>query len=222
LRGTWSVILLSTVFTGCVTSEPIDSPLGGGSAGDGAMTSGAAGTTGQAGMTGQAGTTGRVGTTGQAGTMGRAGTSGAAGTTGQAGTSGAAGTTGRAGTTGQAGNSGRDAGSDALQSDAGSSDALVPVPTFTELYTKYFNNASYASNCTGAPCHNPGTQKGLDFSTQAKGYTTVLAKIVVGAPQSSPLVSQLSSAKMPQTRPKMPAADQAAISAWIKAGAPNN
>jgi hypothetical protein len=109
-----------------------------------------------------------------------------------------------------------DASVDAVTIDAGIN------ATWTDIYSRLLNNANYASNCTGAPCHDPGTQKGLDFSTQAKGYSTVKGKLVVGSPNSSKIVTQLSSGAMPQARPKMPAGDLAIIKAWIMAGALNN
>jgi hypothetical protein len=89
------------------------------------------------------------------------------------------------------------------------------APTWTEIYTKYLANAQYTSNCNGSNCHNPGKQKGYDFSTQANGYASVKSK-------TSQLVSVLSSGSMPQGKPKMPAADLAVIKAWVAAGAQNN
>jgi len=89
------------------------------------------------------------------------------------------------------------------------------APTWTEIYTKFLVNAQYASNCNGAACHNPGKQKGYDFSSQANGYSSVKSK-------TSQFVSELSSGGMPQGKPKMPAADLAIIKAWVAAGAQNN
>ena len=99
------------------------------------------------------------------------------------------------------------------QSSGGSSGGMTP--TWTEIYTKFLSNAQYASNCNGAACHNPGKQKGFDFSTQANGYASVKSK-------TSQLVSELSSGAMPQGKTKMPAADLAIIKAWVAAGAQNN
>ena len=89
------------------------------------------------------------------------------------------------------------------------------APTWTEIYTKLLVNAQYGSNCNGADCHNPGKQKGYDFSTQANGYASVKSK-------TSQFVSELSSGAMPQGKTKMPAADLAVIKAWVAAGAQNN
>jgi hypothetical protein len=45
---------------------------------------------------------------------------------------------------------------------------------------------------------------------------------VAGNPGTSTLVTQLSSGRMPQGRPKMPTADLNVVKAWIMAGALNN
>lgn len=108
---------------------------------------------------------------------------------------------GSGGATGQAG-----------QSSGGAGGA---APTFTEIYSKLLTNTQYASNCNGADCHNPGKQKGFDFSTQANAYASVKSK-------TSQLVSELTSGAMPRGKPKMPAADLALIKAWVAAGAQNN
>lgn len=89
------------------------------------------------------------------------------------------------------------------------------APTFTEIYTKYLTNGQYASNCNGSNCHNPGKQKGFDFSTRANAYASV-------KPKTSQVVSELTSGAMPEGKPKMPAADLAVIKAWVAAGALDN
>lgn len=99
------------------------------------------------------------------------------------------------------------------QSSAGAGGASSP--TWTEIYTKYLTNDAYASNCNGSACHNPGKQKGYDFSSKANGYTSVKNN-------TSQFVSELSSGGMPKGKPKMPAADLALIKAWVAAGALNN
>jgi hypothetical protein len=213
------------VAAGCVASESIDltTPDAGGQ--PITVTTGAGG---QSGAPGQAGAAG-LATSGGAGasSAGASGTAGAAGGASGAGTAGAAGTSsqgGRGGSTNDAGATGGQGSSfDARPaSDGGGAEVSAYAATWTDIYNKMLNNPSYASNCTGGACHNPGTQKGLDFSTQAKGYTTVKAKLVVGNPGASSIVNQLSSGKMPQARPKMPAVDLNVIKAWIMAGAPNN
>jgi hypothetical protein len=203
-------------------SEHVDWPTSDAGALPITITSGAAG---QPSASGAAGDT--LG--GSAGTSvpSASGPAGAAGAGGAAGKNGAAGASG--GQSGGAG-AGHDAG--ALDTgttstpggarDAGGADASSFAATWTDIYNKMLNNTSYASNCTGGGCHNRGTQKGLDLSTQAKGYTTIKAKLVAGNPSASSVVSQLSSGKMPQARPQMPAADLNVIKAWIMGGAPNN
>jgi hypothetical protein len=107
-------------------------------------------------------------------------------------------------------------------------DATAPEPaaenpaTWSHIYVALLNNMSYASNCTGEGCHNPGIQMGLDLSTQPNGYASVQAKLVPGDPERSTIVMKLESGEMPRTRPAMPSADLALIKAWIAAGAPND
>jgi hypothetical protein len=105
--------------------------------------------------------------------------------------------------------------------DAGP-DALVAGATWTAIYANLLTNASYASNCTGSACHDPGTQKGIDLSSQAQGYTTIQRELTPGSPGTSTLLIVLQSGAMPRGRPQMPAADVDLIRAWIQAGALNN
>ena len=100
-------------------------------------------------------------------------------------------------------------------------DAFNPA-AWTNIYMKLLNNMSYASNCTGEGCHNPGIQMGLDLSSPVNGYATVQAKLVRGDPGASLIVNKLASGEMPRSRTKMPAADLALIEAWILAGAPDD
>jgi hypothetical protein len=94
--------------------------------------------------------------------------------------------------------------------------------TWTNIYATLLANPGYASNCTGAACHDPGTQKGIDFSSKDAGYRTLKSRIAPGAPQSSELVQVLQSGSMPVARPRMPTADVDLIRAWIAAGAQDN
>ncbi|MEO7032975.1 MAG: hypothetical protein ABI548_03985, partial [Polyangiaceae bacterium] len=89
------------------------------------------------------------------------------------------------------------------------------APTWSQIYTKFFNNSQYSSNCAGSQCHNPGRQKNIDFSSQANGYTSVKGSL-------SKVTSVVSNGSMPLGRPKMPAADLATFKAWVAAGALNN
>jgi hypothetical protein len=106
--------------------------------------------------------------------------------------------------------------------DATAPDAVVAGATWTAIYGSLLSNASYPSNCTGSACHDPGIQKGIDLSSQAKGYTSIRTQLIPGAPDTSTLVIVLQSGAMPRGRPQMPAADLDLIRAWIQAGAPNN
>ena len=219
------LVCAATLFAcGCTVSEAVDTTQPDAGVGNPPPVTGLAGSSGLLGLAGAPGFAGDTGSAGATTPTGSGGTGGVP--------SGGAGTPG--GGAGMPGAAGAPAMTDAgtrmdARSDAGtSSDATVRLdgpsvdPTWTNIYNRFFNNASYASNCTGAPCHNPGKQKGLDFSSQMTGYTTVKAKLVVGAPNSSKVVSVLTSGSMPQARPKMPAADLAVIKAWIMAGALNN
>jgi hypothetical protein len=214
------------VAAGCVSSEPVylTTPDAGGQ-----PLINATGAAGQVGAAGQSGA--GVAVNGAAG-LAIGNTSGGAGAAGS--TNGTAGTTGAAGTSSQAGQNGstydagatggRGSGLDAgTAKDAGGGDAVSAyAATWTDIYNKMLNNPQYPSNCMGSPCHDPGTQKGLDLSTQAKGYATIKGKLVVGNPGASGVVSQISSGRMPQGRPMMPTVDLNVIKAWIMAGAPNN
>jgi hypothetical protein len=96
----------------------------------------------------------------------------------------------------------------------GSGGTTTATVTFTQLYTQFFANSQYASNCAGYGCHVPAN-RGIDFSTQASGYASVKANL-------SRVVSEISSGGMPRGRPKWSATDLALLKAWQAEGAPNN
>jgi hypothetical protein len=209
MKSTTKLVLNAVLFLGaCTTSEPIDfsQNLPVVLPGDAATAGG-----GQAGAPSQQGGGGSGGGGDQGGSSGMVAASGGIG-------GGAAGnaSTGLPDAGATDTRAGADAGTDSAATDGGIN------ATWTDIYNLLLDNPRYASNCTGAPCHNPGTQKGLDLSTQTKGYSTAKGKLVVGSPNSSKIITQLSSGAMPQGRPKMPAADLAVIKAWIMAGALNN
>jgi hypothetical protein len=106
--------------------------------------------------------------------------------------------------------------------DAASADQSAAVPTWSTVYRQLLVNPSYASNCTGSSCHDPGVEKGLDLSTPEKGYTSILHRVTPGMPGASELITVLQSGYMPQGRPQMPDTDVAQVSAWIEAGALDN
>jgi hypothetical protein len=149
-----------------------------------------------------------VGTGGRGSGGAIAATGGVMGTGGR-GTGGATGTGGRGGTVGTGGRGGAGAGG-------------TTATTWTEIYTTMLNNTAYASNCAGAACHNPGTQKNLNLATKATGYTTIRNFVTPGSPTAGTLYRVLNSGSMPEGRTKMPAADLAKIQSWISAGALDN
>jgi len=115
-----------------------------------------------------------------------------------------------------------DGGASAGDSSADSSPSSAAAPTWTRIYSTVFGNPASPSNCMGAGCHFPGKGKGVDFSSAANGYRTVQSQLVPGAPDSSRLVLDLQSGRMPVGRPRLATADLDLVRAWIAAGAPNN
>ncbi|HSY39713.1 MAG TPA: hypothetical protein VLA79_09300 [Polyangia bacterium] len=114
---------------------------------------------------------------------------------------------------------------DASPTEAGPPEAGIdaaPAVTWSGIYQNLLVNKSNPSNCTGASCHDPGNEKGIDLSTPQTGYATISHRLVPGSPDSSELVTVLQSGDMPQGRPRMAAADVDLIRAWVKAGAPEN
>jgi hypothetical protein len=189
---------------------------GGGSlAGASGFANGSAGSVssgGAVGIAGSFGTSGGAETAGGFNAGGAVGIAGFVGIGGSGGSSAGASGSGSVGGVGGQGAGGQAHGGAGGVGGSGGSGAMV---TFTQLYTQYFNNQQFASNCAGGACHNPGTQKGIDFSTQAKGYASVKANL-------SRVISQISSGGMPQARPKWTSAELALVKAWQAEGAPNN
>ena len=114
---------------------------------------------------------------------------------------------------------------DAAPAEAGPTEAGIdaaPAVTWTGIYQDLFVNNGNPSNCMGASCHDPGTEKGIDLSTPQMGYTTISHRLVPGSPDSSELVTVLQSGDMPRGRPHMAGADIDRIRAWVKAGALEN
>lgn len=66
-------------------------------------------------------------------------------------------------------------------------------------------------------CHFDGNP---DDTTSLESYETALEAVVPGDPEHSDLYTYVHSGKMPKKRPKMPAADERLLAAWIAAGAP--
>jgi hypothetical protein len=206
---------------GCAVSEELDpfdagltgtggSSLGspGGAAGSD-PSSGSGGTTGAAGTFGFGGRGGTTGSGGTSGLGGRGGSTGTAGTTGQGGRAGAGG----GGSGGRVGSGGRGGtgGGGGSTTDGGS------APTFTEIY-----NNILVVYCSGSNCHNPGSQKGVSFSSQANAYTAVRNRVTPGNGGGSSFYTTVNSGAMPAGAPKLSAANLALIKAWIDAGASNS
>ncbi len=111
---------------------------------------------------------------------------------------------------------------DAHLAEAGPAEAGIdaaPAATWTAIYQNLLVNPSNPSNCMGAACHDPGTEKKIDLSTSEKGYTTISPRLVPGSPDASELVTVLQSGYMPAGRPRMPAQNVDLIRVWIRAGA---
>ena len=140
------------------------------------------------------------------GTGGGPGSAGMIGTGGMAGSAGTGGAAGRGGLAGSGGGSG--AGGISAQ-DGGTG------ATFTALYGAIFGT----STCAGTLCHNPGIQKGIDFSTRASASTSLKFEVVPGNSAGSALYRLLADGTMPpDPAPKLTATQLAAVAAWIDAG----
>ena len=227
-----AVVVCFAFIAGCGGSDASDDDVGAESSPGGSSAAAAAGRPAVAGSNSFAGA-GQVGGSGAAGDSGVGGNSPVGGAGGQLAGAGAIATGGGGVATGGAGRSfggggafsgggkssfgggGSTSVGGAGHAGRGSGGSGGTAPTWTEIYTKFIANAQYASNCNGAACHNPGKQRGYDFSSQASGYASVKSK-------TSQFVSVLSGGSMPQGKPKMPAADLAIIRAWVAAGAQNN
>jgi hypothetical protein len=93
------------------------------------------------------------------------------------------------------------------------------VPTFTWLYDNLFHG--YCSD-RDRPCHNPNTNRGIDFSTRDLGYLSIQFALVPGDAFASDLFYLISDGQMPPINPRVPADLQARLMAWIDAGALDN
>jgi len=192
-----------TIGAACAESEPVDlailagtggAPAAGGSTGSGGATS-TGGTTGSGGSAGKSGSPGSGGTAGKGGAGGRGG---AAGHGGAAGLGGAGAKGGQSGTGGGAGAGGATA-------------------TFTQVYKTILS-----MRCSGASCHNPGSQQGFSVSSQANAYNTAQQFIIPGDSYGSTLWEAVDFGDMPRNAARLSDANIALIGAWIDEGAPNN
>ncbi|HMF39782.1 MAG TPA: hypothetical protein VKQ32_03755 [Polyangia bacterium] len=174
---------------------------GGNVSGQGGSVGGSSGGTGGSGpgIGGSGGSfTGRGGTTGTGGGAG----AGFGGRGGAAGRGGAGGATGRGGTTGTGGSTSPDGGT---------------TETFTDVYTTILT-----AHCGGSGCHNPGSQRGVAFSSQTNAYNSLKTYVMAGNGSGSSLYQVVNQGSMPPGGPKLSASDLAKIKAWIDQGAMNN
>jgi hypothetical protein len=93
------------------------------------------------------------------------------------------------------------------------------APTFTWLYDNMFHG--YCSD-RNQPCHNPGMNRGVSFSTRDRAFASVQFYVVPGDAFASDLYYFVSDGIMPPTNPRVPADLQALLAAWIDAGAIND
>ncbi len=93
------------------------------------------------------------------------------------------------------------------------------VPTFTWLYDNIFHG--YCSD-RNQPCHNPGMNRGVDFSTRDRALVSIQDYLAPGDAFASDVYYFISDGMMPPFDPRVPADLQAMLAAWIDAGAPNN
>ncbi|HXU64953.1 MAG TPA: hypothetical protein VN962_24815 [Polyangia bacterium] len=181
----------------------------GGTVGSGGST-GSGGTITGSGGSGSGGTRATGGTTGSGGSGGARATGGSTGSGGSAsgGTTGAGGTRATGGTTGSGGSGG--------VKGTGGSGGSSGTATFTQIYTQILS-----VSCAGSQCHNPGSQKGISFSSQSTAYSAVKSRVTAGNATGSSFYSTVNSGSMPPTG-KLPAAQLQMIADWINAGALNN
>jgi hypothetical protein len=93
------------------------------------------------------------------------------------------------------------------------------TPTFTWLYDNVFHPWCSDRN---QPCHNPGMNQGVSFSTRDRAFASAQAYVVAGDSYASDLYYLVSAGVMPPILPHVPADLQAALAAWIDAGALDN
>ena len=103
--------------------------------------------------------------------------------------------------------------------DAGWDPDADAVPTFTWLYDNIFHGYCADRN---QPCHNPGMNRGVSFASRERAFDSVQLYIVPGDAFASDLYYLISAGIMPPINPQVPAELQAALQAWLDAGAQDN
>ena len=229
--------LLTLAGSGCVGSLTLDSPDAGASASGGSTVSGSGGTgqgsggdvgTGGMSVSGEGGNTGSGGIIGTGGVgtggSGSGGTTATGGSTGSGGIKGVGGSTSTGGTTGTGGtiSTGGSTGSGGMKGTGGSGGGGVggsPAPTFSQ---QIHDSNILVVYCSGSSCHNPGSQRGVSFSSQSNAYSAVRNSVTPGNGAGSSFYMTVNNGSMPPGGPKLSAANLALIKAWIDAGAMNN
>jgi hypothetical protein len=129
-------------------------------------------------------------------------------------------------------------GTGTVSGSSGSAGSVGPVgpPTFVATYQIIM------ARCTGATCHIGATKPGggLAMNDRASAYKALVGvnaascrgekRVVASNPDKSELVHVLTRTmlgtcnppQMPEGQPKLPQNEIDTVSAWIKAGAPNN
>jgi hypothetical protein len=93
------------------------------------------------------------------------------------------------------------------------------TPTFTWLYDNIFHGYCADRN---QPCHNPGMNRGVSFANRDAAFQSVQLYVVPGDAFASDLYYLISAGVMPPINPHVPADLQAALAAWLDAGALDN
>ena len=93
------------------------------------------------------------------------------------------------------------------------------TPTFTWLYDNIFHGYCADRN---QPCHNPGMNRGVSFANRDAAFQSVQLYVVPGDAFASDLYYLISAGVMPPINPQVPADLQAALAAWLDAGALDN
>jgi hypothetical protein len=93
------------------------------------------------------------------------------------------------------------------------------TPTFTWLYDNIFHGTCADRN---QPCHNPGMNRGVSFANRDAAFRSVQLYVVPGDAFASDLYYLISAGVMPPINPQVPAPLQAALAAWLDAGALDN
>jgi len=188
-------------------------PATGGSFGSGGNRA-TGGTIGSGGSTGSGGAITGSGGSGSGGTRATGGTGGAGGARATGGSTGSGGTTGVGGMRASGGTTGS-GGAKATGGSTGSGGSSGTA-TFTQIYQQILT-----VSCAGSQCHNPGSQKGISFSSQSTAYSAVKSRVTAGNATGSSFYSTVNSGSMPPGG-KLPAAQIQMIADWINAGAMNN